>query len=809
MIKITDKKDCCGCNACVQRCPKQCITMHADNEGFLYPVVNTEKCIDCGLCEKVCPVINQEEPQEPIKVFAAYNKDEKIREQSSSGGIFTLLAEETIKKGGVVFGVKFNREWMPEFGYTETIEGIAPFRGSKYTQAIVGNAYKHAEDFLKIGRFVLFSGTPCQIAGLRRYLRKEYSNLLTVDIICHGVPSPKVWDMYLKETCPKLLKSTPDEKIQSVSPIGETYKSCIEAISFRSKITGWKKFSFLLKLNFPTCDGKNTVVFTESLGKNNFMRAFLSDTILRPSCYACPTKHGKSHSDITIADAWGIEHIAKQYDDDKGACYILENTDKGKAAMSIQEYHHLDVDFQLIKRYNPAWMISAKPYYKQKLFYKLLSSQQKSLNEILDKTHPKDSFWERIRWSINKRLERMKKPLKVLIIGTGSLRNYGCEAIVQGTYQILRESVGICEITVASDDFSYDSSVLPSDIKLVSYKQRFTLWRLWKGLLRRFLHIGNGSPVRMNTQISRKYDVILSCGGDNYCEAPNGTIYTILEDLMEIGRIAKKQNKKYVLWGASVGPFKNSINHKKVLSNLELADLITVREKLSYQYLSSNKKVRLVADPAFKMKPDCSVTLNRKKGKFYIGINVSLLSISHAYPDNIEERVEAMFMQLDKLLDLHHDWCFVCIPHVMSSSNGAQNDYVFMKQYLDTTKHKDRVTILPDNLGAKKTKGYIAQLDLLVAARMHCCVAGISVGTPTLFITYSNKGKGMSEYAYTHHDYELEVHEIFTDNLEKKICKMRQNAEGIKEHLKNQQPRFIKDSTHGGYLLDNCIRYNK
>ena len=115
MINITDKKDCCGCNACVQRCPKQCITMHADNEGFLYPVVNTETCIDCGLCEKVCPVINQEEPQKPIKVFAAYNKDEKIREQSSSGGIFTLLAEETIKKGGVVFGVKFNREWMPEF----------------------------------------------------------------------------------------------------------------------------------------------------------------------------------------------------------------------------------------------------------------------------------------------------------------------------------------------------------------------------------------------------------------------------------------------------------------------------------------------------------------------------------------------------------------------------------------------------------------------------------------------------------------------------------------------------------------------
>ena len=170
MINITDKKECCGCNACVQRCPKQCITMHTDNVGFLYPIVDTETCIDCGLCEKVCPIINQEKPQEPLKAYAAYNKGEKIREQSSSGGIFTLLAEETIKKGGVVFGVKFNKDWMPEFGHAESIEDIAPFRGSKYVQAIVGNAYKQAEEFLKVGREVLFCGTPCQIAGFNRYL---------------------------------------------------------------------------------------------------------------------------------------------------------------------------------------------------------------------------------------------------------------------------------------------------------------------------------------------------------------------------------------------------------------------------------------------------------------------------------------------------------------------------------------------------------------------------------------------------------------------------------------------------------------
>ena len=242
MIDIKDKSNCCGCAACVQRCPKQCISMVEDNEGFLYPKVDTQVCVDCGMCEKVCPVINQNEERIPLGAFAAVNPDEQIRRDSSSGGIFTMLAEKTIAKGGVVFGVKFNKDWMPEFGYAETMEDIAPFRGSKYVQAIVGNAYKKAEEFLKAGRDVLFSGTSCQIAGLKKFLRKDYENLLTVDIICHGVPSPKVWNMYLEETCSKLMKTRTDGKNSVVSAKGGEYKSCIETISFRSKINGWKKY---------------------------------------------------------------------------------------------------------------------------------------------------------------------------------------------------------------------------------------------------------------------------------------------------------------------------------------------------------------------------------------------------------------------------------------------------------------------------------------------------------------------------------------------------------------------------------------
>lgn len=370
MIDIKDKSNCCGCAACVQRCPKQCISMVEDNEGFLYPKVDTQVCIDCGLCEKVCPVINQNKERIPLSVFAAVNPDEQIRRESSSGGIFTMLAEKTIAKGGVVFGVKFNKDWMPEFGYAETMEEIAPFRGSKYVQAIVGNAYKKAEEFLKAGHEVLFSGTSCQIAGLKKFLRKDYENLLTVDIICHGVPSPKVWNMYLEETCSKLMKTRTDGKKSVVSAQGGEYKSCIETISFRSKINGWKKYSFLLKQNIPTCDGKNTDVFLENVQKNIYLRAFLSDMILRPSCYSCPAKAGKSGSDLTLADYWGIYTLVPELDDDKGVSAITANNERGESLMKSLGIRLYEAPLEDLVHKNPAFAKSTKMPANRNEFFK-------------------------------------------------------------------------------------------------------------------------------------------------------------------------------------------------------------------------------------------------------------------------------------------------------------------------------------------------------------------------------------------------------------------------------------------------------
>ena len=200
MIKSTNKKLCTGCAACYSICPVRCISMQEDSEGFLYPVVEKDKCTSCKKCETVCPAIVQRNERKPLYVYAAKNLNEEIRRQSSSGGIFTLIAESIIQEGGVVFGARFNENWEVVHDYTETIEGLAAFRGSKYVQSRIGNTYLSAKDFLLAGRKVLFSGTPCQIAGLKAFLQDDYDNLLTVDLVCHGVPSPLVWKRYLDET---------------------------------------------------------------------------------------------------------------------------------------------------------------------------------------------------------------------------------------------------------------------------------------------------------------------------------------------------------------------------------------------------------------------------------------------------------------------------------------------------------------------------------------------------------------------------------------------------------------------------------
>lgn len=325
MIEIIDKQLCCGCAACVQACPKHCISLREDKEGFFYPLVEKEHCIDCHLCEKVCPFLNIAEAKVPAMVLAAYNENGQERQISSSGGIFILLAKEIIGKGGVVFGAVFDENWKVKHTYAETMEEVYPMLQSKYVQSDVGATYHEAECFLKSGRYVLYCGTPCQISGLNRFLKRKYANLTLVDFLCHGVPSPGVWRKYVTKELSKAARSAAVGKntvlSSSLNPM-----PTLGGIEFRDKTQrGWKKFSFVVRSSSALKADKNSVLLSDNHNVNPYMKGFLSDIYLRPSCYQCKCKNGRSGSDLTLGDFWCVERLDNKIDDDKGLSLLLVN----------------------------------------------------------------------------------------------------------------------------------------------------------------------------------------------------------------------------------------------------------------------------------------------------------------------------------------------------------------------------------------------------------------------------------------------------------------------------------------------------
>lgn len=407
MIVLQRKEDCCGCHACATACPTQCITMREDAEGFLYPETDVSKCIDCHLCEKVCPVINTfprpevfpNELPDPLS-YAAKISDEQIRDASSSGGIFTALAESVIRKGGVVFGVRWSEDFKSVVhDYTETIEGLSVFRGSKYLQSIVGDSYKKVRQFLTAKRPVLFTGTPCQIAGLRRFLRKDYENLFTAEVVCHGVPSPKVWRLYLDEQVGKIQNGGEAfggmEKIQRGSlrspgaPDAATSVE-IENIGFRGKVApgGWKKYSYVLSYKPPQSGGEIQLRFVrEQLDRNVYMRAFLRDICLRPSCYECPSKAQTSGSDITLGDFWGAWNYEdlSAFNDNKGTSLVCANTEKGKSLLSeiAGTCRFKVVPYEWGLKGNPALAHNPKRHPKREMFFGKLNGGEKLYDFVL------------------------------------------------------------------------------------------------------------------------------------------------------------------------------------------------------------------------------------------------------------------------------------------------------------------------------------------------------------------------------------------------------------------------------------------
>ena len=366
MIAVTDKTLCSGCGACAQICPRQCIIMKADSEGFLYPQADSGLCIECGRCEKVCHELHPYPQSSPLQVFAAINPDRQ--DHSSSGGVFSLLAERIIERGGVVFGARFDENWQVVIDWTDKQEGLQAFRGAKYVQSRTGDSFSKAEQFLGSGREVLFSGTHCQIAALRHYLGKDYPKLLTVDCVCHGVPSPLVWDRYLDETVPSGRKS-------------------IEAIEFRNKESGWLNYSFRLK-------SKKGRSIDEIYTANPYMQAFLQNLSLRPSCHECRAKEGRSCADITLGDFWGVDE-KRLPGGSHGTSLLMVNTPKGLQAI---DFEHLLFDQARLEEaipFNSGLKISQPVHPHRERFFAQLSHTT-SLTALIRK-ELKPPFKQRFR----------------------------------------------------------------------------------------------------------------------------------------------------------------------------------------------------------------------------------------------------------------------------------------------------------------------------------------------------------------------------------------------------------------------------
>ncbi len=358
MLKIIDKSTCTGCYACAGICKSGAITLKKDTEGFYYPVVNDEKCVKCGLCVQRCPVHNQEDSNSILKSYSAFYKNDKIRELSSSGGVFTYLSEQILSDGGVVFGAAFDNDYNVQHIYIEDVNELNQLRSSKYMQSQIRDSFVQAKTFLDTGRKVLFTGTPCQIAGLKAFLHKDYPNLYTQDIICHGVPSPKVWQKYLSSV------NTENKKI--------------DKISFRSKRNGWKNYG--LEITY----ADDTDYFCE-FKQNAYSKAFLNNLCLRPSCYKCAFKNAKPFSDITLADYWGVDIVSPHLDDDRGLSAVMVNSKKGEELFfnKSENLNVEDLDFSVITKHNPSLVTPS--YMHKKRDYFMSKVDVKSFDELVEK----------------------------------------------------------------------------------------------------------------------------------------------------------------------------------------------------------------------------------------------------------------------------------------------------------------------------------------------------------------------------------------------------------------------------------------
>ena len=385
MIELAQKNDCTGCSACYAACAKGAISMMPDAEGFLHPIIDSAKCVNCGLCVKACPVLVRPAPRKPLAVFAAKANDDDLRMRSSSGGVFSLLARAVIADGGIVFGAGFDHnDWRVIHKSAENEEELDDLRGSKYVQSDMGETYRRVKIELTKNRKVLFSGTPCQVAGLKFFLGKEYDKLIMQEVICNSVPSPKIFSKWTEAE----IRLVPHEKLKK--------------IYFRDKEKGWHAST--LKYCF-------TTTTTIRLINSVYYKLWQWGFSVRPCCIDCHFRNFKSGADLTIGDCWGIEKINPLFYDCKGVSVVLINSKKGESLWNRVKtlLQFCDVPLNEISQGNPCLYTSFSCFKNaeksRKFFWEKINSDI-SVHQI-GKKLTAEPLALRIRHALGKALRKM------------------------------------------------------------------------------------------------------------------------------------------------------------------------------------------------------------------------------------------------------------------------------------------------------------------------------------------------------------------------------------------------------------------
>lgn len=382
MIQIIKKTECCGCTACVSVCPRKCISMEVDAEGFGYPKVDMESCVDCGLCEKVCPLKNDSKKSVDQSIYGLRNKDEHIVQESTSGGGFFAIARFVVEQGGIVYGAAYDAEFKVVHCSADNLNDCRKFHGAKYVESIISDSlFLEIQQVLKKGRMVLFSGTPCQVDGLKRFLRKPYDNLITVDLVCSSVTSPMIFSDYIRFV---------------------QRKKQLKSINMRWKGEGWSHSTQRLVF----MDG------TDIIGKGD---AALWHTIAfshianRPSCHECRYTNFNRPGDFTLGDFWGIEKSYPEFFDDRGVSLFMVNTDKGHLVLKQIEQTVFLLPTDKTICLQPRLKSPVKPNADRSRFWEEYASEK---FEKISRKYWRYGFWNQEKYRMRKILSFIYHSIK-------------------------------------------------------------------------------------------------------------------------------------------------------------------------------------------------------------------------------------------------------------------------------------------------------------------------------------------------------------------------------------------------------------